>query len=117
MNGPEVLVPLLLILLSSATISLLIYSRHRERMAMLEKGLSPEDIKALYERTGSRPRNPITALKWGMVLLCVGVSILLGIWLREVYIIDEGIFPALITLFGGIGLIAFYLVARRQSAE
>jgi len=88
-------------------------TRHKERMTMIEKGLKPEDMKALYER-GTLRISPLSSLKWGMIFSFVGVAALIGMYLRTTYFLEEGIYPALMCVFGGIGLIAFYLLASKK---
>jgi hypothetical protein len=91
----------------------LIFSRHRERMTMIEKGLKAEDIKPFFEK-GVRPWSPLSSLKWGIVLVAVGAAILLGLWLQEAYGVRGGVFPALIAVFGGAALVVFYIIASRK---
>jgi len=91
----------------------IILTRHKERMTMIEKGLKSEDIKALYER-GTRRMNSLTSLMWGMVFVGIGLAAVIGTWLNSVYNVDDGVIPALMALFGGVGLITFYLVASKK---
>ncbi|HTY59202.1 MAG TPA: DUF6249 domain-containing protein [Bacteroidota bacterium] len=91
----------------------LIFSRHRERMTMIEKGLRAEDLKPFFEKS-VRAWSPLSSLKWGMVLISVGAAILLGLWLMEAYQVRGGVFPALIALFGGAALVLFYVIAGRK---
>ena len=94
----------------------LIISRHRERMSMIEKGVKSEEMRALYA-AGMREWHPLTSLKWGILLVSVGLAILLGLILRSHYFdFEGGIFPALIALFAGLGLVLFYFIAKKQSA-
>ena len=81
---------------------------------MIEKGMGAEDIKSLYARNPWRS-SPLNSLKWGMICIGVGLAILLGMWLREAYMVGEGVFPGLIALFGGLGLIVFYFAAHRKA--
>jgi len=89
-------------------------TRHRERTSMIEKGLRAEDIKALYTRSFQQV-NPLVSLKWGLVLIGIGAGIFLAIWLHDVYGYRDGVYPAMIALFGGVGLLVFYLVARKKT--
>lgn len=91
-------------------------SRHKERMTIIDKGLSPEDMKALYT-TWSRPSSPLSSLKWGILFCMVGLAILLGAWLHSMYFIEGWVFPGLIAVFGGAGLILFYWIASRKEAK
>ncbi len=91
-----------------------IIGRHRERMGMIEKGMKAEDIKAMFGRSFEEP-HPLTSLKWGIVLVAVGLAVMLGLFLHSAYNnIEGGIFPGLVAVFGGAGLILFYFIANRK---
>ena len=93
-----------------------ILTKHKERMSMIERGMKSDEIKSLYERHVFRS-DPLSSLKWGMVLVCVGIAIMLGIWLRDNYLFSDGVFPGLIAAFGGIGLVLFYLIANKKTNQ
>ncbi|MEK7670744.1 MAG: DUF6249 domain-containing protein [Bacteroidota bacterium] len=114
MHGEEVLIPLIFFLTIGAIWGSIVLTRHKERMSMIEKGLKAEDIKSLYERQTLRV-NPLSSLKWGIVLVCVGIAIILGIWLRDNYMFNDGIIPGLIATFGGVGLVLFYFIAGKKA--
>ena len=76
MNGEEVLIPIVAFIFFGGVIITYITSRHRERMAMVEKGMTSEDIKALYVRQINR--DPLSSLKWGILLVLAGAAVLLG---------------------------------------
>ncbi|HTY01519.1 MAG TPA: DUF6249 domain-containing protein [Bacteroidota bacterium] len=92
-----------------------IISRHKERMSIIEKGLGADDMKALYS-TWARPSSPLSSLKWGILLVMVGLAIILGVWLHSLYFIGDGIIPGLIAVFGGLGLLLFYRIASKKEA-
>jgi hypothetical protein len=98
-----------------ATILLIYYfsrkSKNKERLAMIEKGVDP----ALYMK-----ESPITnkVLLFGMLLGGVGIGLLIG------YLISIGmriemapIMPILAILFGGIGLIVYYMYERKATTK
>jgi hypothetical protein len=91
----------------------IIFTRHKERLLLIERGVKAEDIRPLYERSLGR-LNPYSALKWGMVFTAIGLAALIGVWLTEVYNMPDGIIPSLIVLFGGLGLVGFYLIANKR---
>ena len=116
MNGPEILIPIVFFFTIAAVWGGLILTRHKERMTMLDKGLTPADIKQLYQRSAMQI-TPYTSLKWGIIFVAIGLAVLVGMWLRNMFYVEEGIFPALIALFGGVGLIAFYATVRKRMVE
>lgn len=93
-----------------------IIGRHRERMGMIEKGMKAEEIKALFVQ-GSRESRPLTSLKWGIIFVAVGFAVLLGLFLRSAYNMEGGIFPGLIAVFGGAGLVLFYYIAKQKEHD
>ncbi|MBM2840783.1 MAG: hypothetical protein HW412_1311 [Bacteroidetes bacterium] len=113
MNGEEVLVPIVFFLTIAGIWGFTLLTRHKERMTMIEKGLKPEDMKALYEK-GTLRINPLSSLKWGMIFVSIGIAALIGMYLHQNYYVGEGIYPALMALLGGLGLIAFYLLANKK---
>lgn len=88
---------------------LYITARNRERLALIEKGADASIFK-IDEKT-----NKYGALKWGLVLVGLGLGIWSGSILgNTVSIVEEeaAIFSMLL-LFGGIGLLAYYLITVR----
>ncbi len=88
-----------------------IFTRHRERMGMIDRGLKADDIRAIYSN-GQRPGDPLISLKWGILLVSAGLAISIGMMLRSVLAVEGGVFPALISLFAGIGLLVYYRIAK-----
>ena len=76
-------------------------SRHRERMALLETGQDARIFSA-------RPR-PERVLKLGVLLFCCGAGVLFGYFLGKMGMDAEPAYFSMILLFGGLGLIAYYL--------
>jgi hypothetical protein len=113
MQPHEVIVPVVFFLSIAGIWGFIVLTRHKERITMIEKGLKPEDMKALYER-GTMRINPLSSLKWGMIFAFVGVAALIGMYLHANYYVEEGIYPALMCLFGGLALIVFYLFANKR---
>ncbi len=113
MNGPEVLIPLVALVATAAVFITFFSSRNRERMAMIEKGLTSDEIKAMYSR--DIRRDPLNSLKWGILFVLAGVAIMLGNYLHEHYGVEEGIIVGMVCLFVGIGLVAFYIVASKKT--
>lgn len=84
--------------------------RHKERMMLLEKGQDPRLLDTRQAR--------MAPLKWGMLLMGVGIGFLAA-FLLDNYVLtsvldSEPIYPAMIFTFGGGGLILYYRVFGRN---
>ena len=106
----EVTRDLLVSLAAFAGIFAIVYviaiTRHRERMSMLEKGVDP----ALFASKGGAHSN---TLKFGMLSIGIALGILLGNLLEGTYDMGGHVaFLSMIFLFGGLSLVANYLISR-----
>ncbi len=115
MNETELIVPVVLFIAIAGVVITYISSRHRERMSMIDKGMSSDDIKALYAREVRR--SPLGSLKWGILLVMAGLAILVGNFLHDRYFVDEGVIAGMICLFVGIGLVIFYGLAAKKMSQ
>ncbi len=116
MNAEDTFVPIILFLSIAAVIIVAISTRHRERLAMLEKGVSSDLIAAMKARS-PYVAHPLVSLKWGILFVMGGLAILLGNYLHQVYLMEEGAIIGLLALFVGIGLVIFYLIAAKRTSQ
>jgi hypothetical protein len=73
-----------------------------EKMAMIAKGITPPQ-KASYQV------NPSHSLRWGFVLVGLGIGLLMGSLLESLTNLDgETAHFSMIFIFGGLGLLASY---------
>jgi hypothetical protein len=87
-------------------------SRSRERLAAIEKGLSTEEIKAVFGSNRQlRPINnisPLLSLRWGLLIVGAGIGL---------FVADHSFSGpqqvGVVCIWSGIGLIAYYLIALR----
>lgn len=86
-------------------------SDNRVRRELTAANASPELVEKLL---AAPAENAESSLKWGMVSVAVGLS-LFGIQLLD---LDEGdpLSFGLVFIFGGIGLLLFYMIKSRQNA-
>lgn len=112
MGAEEVLIPITMFMSAAAVLIIWLVTRHRERVSMIEKGLTSEEIKAMYHR--EIKRDPLASLKWGLMAVLAGVAILLGNYLHVQFNVDEGAIFGLVLLFVGIGLVMFYSIASKK---
>ncbi len=87
-------------------------AKNKERMAMIEKGVDP----TLYIK--ENPALPNKVLLWGLLLCGIGLGLLIG------YIIAmttgmqfAPLMPILAVLFGGFGLIGYFMYSRKKETN
>ena len=86
-----------------------IFVRRRERLTMIERGYDP----SLFVK--ERPSSRFTSLKYGMLLIGLGVGILSGNILVALFAMKEEVaFFAMTFLFGGTALVLNYLIESRE---
>jgi len=87
-------------------------ARNRERMAMIDKGVNPKDFM-----TDRRP-NSYGVLKWALLLVGIGFGLFIGSVL-EAYtsIQEEPAYFASALFFGGAGLFAAFLIAKKAEEK
>jgi hypothetical protein len=119
MHGAEALVPLAAIIFTFGIPGIIIfwwlYTRHRERMRLIEKGLTPEEVKAYFADATTKPRNPYSSLKWGILLTFVGLGIFVANIMENFYDIEEGVMMGTIILFAGLGFLIYYAVVSSKA--
>jgi hypothetical protein len=104
----EVLIPISLFAMVFGIVYLAI--RRKERMALIEKGLSADVLEA-------HRRSP-SSLKWGLVFLGVGIGILVGRILAEYTTLgEEESFFSMVFLFGGLSLLVFYFIEKSMEKK
>lgn len=107
------MIPIFFFAMVAVVLAAYILTRHKERITIIDKGLKAEDYAALYKHS-ARDAHPLSSLKWGLIFCLVGIGVLVGLWLRQTYSVEEGVFFGLIALGGGLGLLVFYAIARKQ---
>lgn len=114
MQGPEVLIPLTIFGGSALVAYKYFDGRHKERMAMIEKGVSANELKTA-SGSGFLRMHPLSNLKWGLVFLFVGAGILFANMITQWSRMDEGgIYTAAILISGGLALVLFYVIANAR---
>jgi hypothetical protein len=111
-----ILVPITLFILIAAVLWKVFDSRHIERKTILDKGLNPSDYMELYKRQAFAT-NPLSSLKWGLIAIFAGLGTLTAMILNSWYHYEEIIYPGVILVFGGAGLVVFYSIASKKMKE
>jgi hypothetical protein len=85
-------------------------SRHRERMALIESGKDASIFKVPKNK-----RDRSNALKYGLVGVMAGLGLVFSSFLQFAGVMEEEIASfAMLILFGGLGLIIFYIIASNR---
>lgn len=108
--GSEVIVVPIIFLTTAAVFISYFYLRYRERSTIIEKGLTPEQMLALYDKK----KDPFLMLKIGVVVFFFGLGMGLGMVIEE-QTGSEAWIPFLIFTLTGLGfVVAFYLSKRLE---
>ena len=112
MNG-EFLIPIFLFGGTAWVLVVYFNNRHKERMAMIDKGVSAADLRGTPMREWLRA-NPLSSLKWGLLASFVGLGLFVAGWLDRMYFMHDSVYFATTLVFGGVALIIFYFVANAK---
>jgi len=89
-----------------------ISARNKERLALIEKGMDSSIFKT------SETHGRYNALKWGLVIVGVGIGLILGNIFDIHGIMDDDVaYFAMVFVFGGLGLLTYYLLIRKIKPE
>jgi hypothetical protein len=92
-----------------------ITTRNKERMALIEKGAD-----ASLFNTGNEGQNSLfnwnkLTLKIGMFFMGIALGIIVGAILSQAGVLyEDANYPAMIFFFGGLSLVLFYIVDRKN---
>ncbi len=110
MHGPEILIPIISVVMFFGTIFGVYYiyrtAKHRERMELIKSGRNA----GIFKETPTTRR--YSALKWGLIMLGTGLGFFLGSIIQPVF--GDVAIPGLTLIFGGIGLLVFYLITSKD---
>ncbi len=110
-----ILVPAIVFGSITAIVISLAYFKNRriERTALIASGKEAGIFKE--ENTKSTTHQ---ALKFGMLLFGLGIGLLLGDFLVQLYGMNETVaYLSMMFLFGGLGLIIYYILQRKLNKE
>lgn len=110
--GEGILGIIWLIVFSVGALIMTVYLRkytNEERMSMIEKGMSPGDIKKSY--------NTSLPLRFSLLMIGVGFGLLIGYFLDRAFYMDEVAYFAMIFICGGAGLGAAYIIEEKKAKE
>lgn len=85
-------------------------SENKTRRKLIEKGLVDENIKYLFP---DRPKDYVSSsLKWGMVLIAMGMAVFAG-QMAPRDLVEEVTIGCML-IFGGLALVLYYIIAGKK---
>jgi hypothetical protein len=103
----EAVIPIGLFMVVAYVIKTIVENGTRRKL--IDKGMVDENVKYLYADV---PESRIlSALKWGMVAIAIGLAIFVGQMVRPS--LQEEVTIGCMFLFGGIGLVIYYVITRK----
>lgn len=85
-------------------------SDNKTRRQLIEKGLVDEKIKYLFQ---DKPKDYVgSSLKWGMILIAVGLAVFVGQMVPR-YLVEEVTIGCML-IFGGLALVLYYVIAGKK---
>jgi len=104
-----VLLPIIITLGAFVMIVYLRRFQNTERMLIIEKGLSPDMFK--------NERISVSALRWSLLLIGVGIGFLMGYWLDRSFDMEEVGYFSMLFIFGGLGLGVAYFAEEARNKK
>ena len=103
------------VIFSSAAFVIKVISDNRIRKRLIESGQVDEKVKYLFFKSGRRAADPLSSVKWGMVLVAIGLALLLGQIFP--YDITEEMTIGFMFLFAGLAFLIYYFIQKGKSEE
>lgn len=92
-----------------------VISDNRIRTRLIESGKIDEKLQFLYMNPGRKDSSPLSSLKWGLVLVALGLALFVGQFLP--YEMEgEGTIGTMF-LFSGIAFLIYYFVSKNENQE
>ena len=113
--GAEIIavsIPVIAIVAIALVLVTMIYYKSREKQLLIEKGLSPEQIKEFFESK----KDPNRLLKFGIIIVAFGLGLGFGIMMEDITSKEYWI-PLLLFTVTGIGFVVSGIVSRKLEAK
>jgi uncharacterized membrane protein YgdD (TMEM256/DUF423 family) len=106
-----VMIPIISVVGAFTMIIFLRYYRNIERMAMIERGMNPADLKTAFKVMRRRERDPFRTMRIACAVIGVGIGLFVGNFLRSIDFFDRsGIVAGMVCICGGLGLLVGYFL-------
>jgi len=114
-NEFELFIPIVLFISIAMVLYHFIKARHTERMAIIEKGISEEQLTFLNRTKKISAGTSDWTAKIAVLLIGVGLAILIGNFFP--YEMQREMITSFVFLFPGIGLLIIYRYLEKKSTE
>lgn len=105
-----VFIPIIFILVVGLVIATAIYLHSREKQMLIEKGLTPEQIKEFFAE--KKNKDPYALTKFGIIAIFFGLGLGIGMYLEDMT--DQGYWVVLFLFtLTGLGFILANLIGRK----
>lgn len=104
----EILIPMIVFSAIVAVIKIIADTKTRNKL--IDKGLVDDKVKQLFAQQAQLQR--LSSLKWGMVLVSIGLSLLISYVWPDLF--SDGGTIGLMFLFAGIAFLAYFAVAQKE---
>jgi hypothetical protein len=105
----EQLIPIVFFVIVAVIVKLI--SDYKIKRMAIEKGLVNENL--FYLLQGKYEAQLPSSLKWGIVLVCLGLGLFIGVMFPH-YMSDQATAGCMF-LLAGLGLVAYYFIASKLS--
>jgi hypothetical protein len=102
----ELVIPIAVFALIFGMFYLYINSRHKQRMALIEKGADA----TIFFSDKPKASGKYWTLRLGMFFSGLAIGTLIGYLLTLANVVEPVAYLSMIFLFGGLGLILFYII-------
>jgi hypothetical protein len=113
MNAEEILIPLMVFSCIFGVVYLFVTSRHRERMALIEKGA---DASIFHSGSAPGKSRKFIVLNIALTSMGIGLGIASAIGLYKATG-EDAVYPACIFFMAGAGLFASYMLNSRADRK
>ena len=108
----RMMVPIALFGTIFGIVYVLLMTRNKERMALIEKGV---DASLFYSKENKQFDWSKFTLKIGMVFMGIALGIIADGFLAKIdFLSKNGVRPAMVFFFGGLSLVLFYLFDKKS---
>ncbi|WP_310294252.1 DUF6249 domain-containing protein [Flavobacterium aquidurense] len=113
--GPQVLIPVSLFLMIFGIVYLFFSTRNRERMALIEKGV---DASIFLKGAGKGSAWKVFVVNLAFLLIGSGIGIFLALLITTYTSLDDdAVYPSIIFIMAGAGLLAGFRTAKDLDKE